>query len=526
MQVNSYNSMAQLSFSNVCNTKSSEQNISNTFKQKFDIVEISSKTVTASEEINKSEYNDEEITEFLKDKPYSAFYYEYYQKYASDKGKSYITDVMDRYYNKKIQSPIYSIEMRINSEALEKGLNTLEKFKEQLVKEAAAQKALDIDAKLSFLSEVQKYNEDYGIRVYHFGHGYDRRDMLPITLILDSSLMYQDMQVDKNGQVMILPKESDKWVTKAEFIEMYPDYKLYESLDSRAEVGQALSKGEDAIKKYAEDFIAGLSEEEIQMIKDNDLFSSPSLQVTGIKCIEQFTKEIEDIKIAEVQKWTGLNQRRDELIKLAEKSKQNFAKEKAAGVGNVSLYEVIPYYPSNSERDAKLIAELGLSDYIKIDASKIDLEKGLINGYRLDMDFINEYSECFYFPERDNGLYRYLDFKDGELEQALMKYGSSKNIEKAYLYAINNNLSLDILSNDYSSLIEKDNSLSISITIGGNSYAKSNNLNGRDDFLTALFSEKNNEKIDENVGLVLDLKSKYLSKINKYDNIDMLLDIL
>ncbi len=525
MQVNSYNSIAPLSFDNVYNTKLEEQNISNTSKQEFDIVEISSKTVTKSEETNKSDYNDEEIAEFLKDKPYSAFQYEFYNKYTLDNGKSYITDVMDRYNNKKIKSPIYAEEMRINSDALKKGFDTLEKFKEKLVKDVAVQKALFIDGNLNGLSEVQKYREDYGIRVYHFGHGYDRRDILPITLNLDSSLMYQDIQVDKNGKIMILPKESDKWVTREEFIEMYPDYKLYESLDLRGEVRQVFNKDEDTIKKYTENFIAGLSEEEIQMIKNNDLFSSPALQETSIKGIEQFTKDIEDIKIAEVQKWTGLNETRESLIKLAEKAKLNFAKERAAGIGNVSLYKVIPY-TSNSDRDAKLIAELGLSDYIKIDASKIDLEKGLINGYRLDMDFINEYSECFYLPERDDGSYRYLDFKDGELEQALMKYGSSKNIEKAYLYAINNNLSLDILSNDYSSLIEKDNSLSISITINSNYSTKSDNLKGRDDFLTALFNEKNNKEIDENIGLVLDLKSKYLSKINKDDNIDILLDIL
>ena len=35
----------------------------------------------------------------------------------------------------------------------------------------------------------------------------------------------------------------------------------------------------------------------------------------------------------------------------------------------------------------------------------MDLEKGTINGYRFDMDFINEYSECFYNPERDIDSY-------------------------------------------------------------------------------------------------------------------------
>ena len=182
---------------------------------------------------------------------------------------------------------------------------------------------------------------------------------------------------------------------------------------------------------------------------------------------------------------------------------------------------VLSYYSVVSERDAKLIAELGLSDYIKIDASKIDLEKGTINGYRLDMDFINEYSECFYFPEREEQYLQGIYKTNDEYDKLLNQYGSPKNIEKAYLYALDNNLSLDILANDYSAAIGVE---------AGTHKELHSNLNGRDDFLDALFDKEaqNTEKTETNItiNIELDLKSKYLSKLTKNNNIDTLLDII
>ena len=181
----------------------------------------------------------------------------------------------------------------------------------------------------------------------------------------------------------------------------------------------------------------------------------------------------------------------------------------------------MPYYSGVSERDAKLIKELGLSDYIKIDTRQIDLEKGTIAGYRLDMDFINEYSECFYNPEKDPVKMQSLFYTNEEYDKMLSMYGSPKNIEKAYLYALDNNLSLDILSNDYTSAIGVE---------GGDYKELHSNLNGRDDFLEALFSKENNNTANQEtnitINIELDLKSKYLSLLTKNNNIDTLLDII
>ncbi|MDT3693564.1 MAG: hypothetical protein ROM03_04055, partial [Mucispirillum sp.] len=56
------------------------------------------------------------------------------------------------------------------------------------------------------------------------------------------------------------------------------------------------------------------------------------------------------------------------------------------------------------------------------------------------------------------------------------------------------------------------------------------NLNGRDDFLEALFSDRNdditNKETEITINIELDLKSKYLSKLTKNNNIDTLLDII
>lgn len=539
---NNYTSMQVLSIGNKNNIITST---SNNYQAEMDKLELSSQSISMYETVKTSEYSDEEIAEFLKDKPYTAFIYEYHQKYTPDKGKAYITDLLDIYHNKKPQTP-YSWHEKINSEALNKGLDTLEKFKEQLSKEAAAQKAVYIDAALSNLPNVNQYEEDNGISVYHFGGDYN---LLHINLKLDTSFMYQDMKVDENGQVMILPKDSGEWVTREEFIEMYPDYELYEPLDLDAhnKIISELNQIEDGITKYAEDFIASLNEEEIQMIKDNDFFSSPALQVTGIKGLEQFTKDIEDIKTAEVRTWSGLNKRREQLIQLAEEQKLKFAQKRAEGVSNYPLYEVIPY-TANSERDAKLIAELGLSDYIKIDASKINITNNKINGYSYDKDLFEQYNECYYIPERDNRLYQNIEAIsndeycalseierkqydkyisqtlqkiDVEYQSMLSMYGSAENIEKAYLYALDNNLSLDILANDYTSAIGVE---------AGTHRELHSNLNGRDDFLEALFSDQNdditNKETEITINIELDLKSRYLSSLTKNDNIDTLLDIV
>lgn len=524
MEISSnYTSMQVLSIGNKNNIITST---SNNYQAEMDKLELSSQSISMYETVKTSEYSDEEIAEFLQDKPYTAFIYEYHQKYTPDKGKAYITDLLDRYHNKKPQTP-YSWHEKINSEALNKGLDTLEKFKEQLSKEAAAQKAVYIDAALSNLPNVNQYEEDNGISVYHFGGDYN---LLHINLKLDTSFMYQDVKVDENGQVMILPKDSGEWVTREEFIEMYPDYELYEPLDLDAhnKIISELNQIEDGITKYAEDFIASLNEEEIQMIKDNDFFSSPALQVTGVNGIEQFTKDIEDIKTAEVRQWTGLNERREELIQLAEEQKLKFAQKMSRSnlkEGEIPSDErpfiVLSYYSSVSERDAKLIRELGLSDYIKIDASKIDLEKGTINGYRLDMDFINENNECFYVPEREEQYLQGIYKTNDEYDKLLNQYGSPKNIEKAYLYALDNNLSLDILANDYTSAIGVE-----AVT----HRELHSNLNGRDDFLEALFSDQNdditNKETEITINIELDLKSRYLSSLTKNDNIDTLLDII
>ena len=116
------------------------------------------------------------------------------------------------------------------------------------------------------------------------------------------------------------------------------------------------------------------------------------------------------------------------------------------------------------------------------------------------------------------------DLTRSQLDSAIQMYGSVKNVERAYLYAINNNLSLDILSNNYLPMIGKENAG----FVDGKPYTKIDNLNGRDDFLTALFNSKESETKDDNIQLTLELKSKYLSKLynTNNSNIDVILDIV
>lgn len=522
MQVNLESSVSQITSSANTNTKSTS---ALSFQDEMQQAS-SSNSVASVEEVEKTGYTKEEIAEFLKDKPYTAFRYEFHQKYAPDKGISEITDLMDRYYHKKVQESQYEFEMKGNYEALEKGLDTLEKYKAQLQKEIAAQKGLAINGALSSLSDVVKYQEDYGIDV---SSSYFTDNFLNMYLHFHSSLMYQDRKADENGQIYILPKDSDEWVTREEFIEMCPDYELYESLDRtpQSEIKLVKAQGEEAVKKYAEKYFANLSEEEIKMLYDGDLFADPGLQTLGIEGLEQFAKDLEDIQHADVRRWSGLNEKREHLLQVAEEAKLNFAIERSRSQlkeGDVpyaaNLFIVIPY----DADDAKLIAELGISDFVKVSTTNFDKEDGSINYWSVDMDFYREHSECFYDAERDLKQMRSLDYTDEEYNRLLAQYGSAKNIERAYLYAINNNLSLDILSNNYFPMIGKENAG----FVNGKPYTKIDNLNGRDDFLTALFNSKENETKDDNIRLTLELKSKYLSKLQGINNsnIDIILDIV
>lgn len=516
MQINMDSSISQTTSSANTNTKTTS---ALSFQDEMQQAS-SSNSVASVEEVEKTGYTEEEIAKFLKDKPYTAFRYEFNQKYAPDKGISEITDLMDRYYHKKVQESQYEFEMNANYEALEKGLDTLEKYKAQLQKEMAAQKGLAINRALSNLSDALKYQEDYGIDVQS---SYFTDCFLNMYLHFYSSLMYQDRKADENGQIYILPKDSDEWVTREEFIEMCPDYELYESIDRtpQSEIYLVKAQGEEAVKKYAEKYFANLSEEEIKMLYDGDLFADPGLQTLGMECLEQFAKDLDDIKHAKVNKWTGLNEKRARLLRQADEVKRQVAKYLSEGTHNVALFTVIPYSSSTHEQ-VKLIAELGLSDYIKIDTRQV--KNGLINGYKFDENLVNQYSECFYIPERDEASYGMYDLTRSQLDRAIQMYGSVKNVERAYLYAINNNLSLDILSNNYFPIIGKENA----VFLNGKPYTKIDNLNGRDDFLTALFSPKESETKDDNIQLTLELKSKYLSKLQdiKNSNIDIILDIV
>ena len=74
--------------------------ISAKYQTEMDKVDITSKETIQVETVNKSDYSDEERSEFLKDKPYTAFSYNYYNKYAKEQqAKEYIYSIMDTYYN-------------------------------------------------------------------------------------------------------------------------------------------------------------------------------------------------------------------------------------------------------------------------------------------------------------------------------------------------------------------------------------------------------------------------------------------
>lgn len=521
---NNYINIQQLSGNNISKSSSTSSNSYQLEMEKAAASQLAAQT----NEVSKTEYSEEEIAEFLKDKPYTAFNYNFYKEYAPEKAKKSIINDMQHYYD-EIPNPTREKIISYNIHAKNNNM-TPEDIKADLDKYTFLKMAEDINNGLKALDSVVKYREDYGIDVTLNVEKSYFDDYFGFNI----SIMYQDIKADENGNIMILPKNSDKWLTRDEFIEICPDYEVFaaralnRAYGSIRETSLVLDQGEEAYKKYVENFIAGLSDEEIQLLKDNDIFASPEFQVTGIKGLEQFTKDIEDINSASVRTWSGLNDMRQMLLDVAETQKLNFVKSLARSdlkEGDIPGIEpkmyIFNFYANVSAKYAKLIRELGLSDYIKIDISNMELERGTINGYDFDMDFINEYSECFLNPKYDYNYTKSLPQTNEEYEKILAKYGTTENIEKAYLYALDNNLSLDILSNDYTSAIGVE-----VIPVR----ELHDNLNGRDDFMEAVFSKENiestNKETNSTVNIELDLKSRYLSKLSKNNSIDILLDMV
>ena len=258
--------------------------------------EVSPQSVAISKEVTTSEYSDDEIAEFLKDKPYTAFKYDFYNTYAPDYAKEFIINEIMHYDYQGFNPPrhkLVSYDKYAHSNNM-----TSEDIKSDLNKYNLLRMAEQINDGLYGFESVIKYREDYGISV-----NLNIEDSYFNYFGFDTSIMYQDIKATDDGEIMILPKNSDKWLTREEFIEICPEYEMFSTrnISDNKEYKLVLSQGEEAYKKYVEDFIAGLSEEEIQILKDYDIFASPAFATTGIEGLEQFTKDIDDIKMILIQ---------------------------------------------------------------------------------------------------------------------------------------------------------------------------------------------------------------------------------
>ena len=73
---NNYASIQVLSSKSKSNILSTSE-VSKNYQTEMDKLDLSPQSVAISKEVTTSEYSDDEIAEFLKDKPYTAFMYEY-----------------------------------------------------------------------------------------------------------------------------------------------------------------------------------------------------------------------------------------------------------------------------------------------------------------------------------------------------------------------------------------------------------------------------------------------------------------
>lgn len=253
-----------------------------------------------------------EITQFLKNKPITSYEYSRKLKYEPEKADEFINNTMAEYETMSDKFDTRSVQYNTlksrDKKALEEGLATLEDVEALEKDQSFFYIITSLSYMLNYTEEVHnielKNSTIYGDRVpgwrgdaINYGIGTfwsSRPDTTNLGIYSNSAKdTFQDRKIDpETGETWILPFNSDKWVTRDDFIEMCPQYE--NSYAMNTEIFEVAKMGSEALFKYVEKYIAGLNDEEKAFIKENKLLSNPVHKDLGVAGLEEFAMDYTD----------------------------------------------------------------------------------------------------------------------------------------------------------------------------------------------------------------------------------------
>lgn len=327
-------------------------------------------------EISTEAERQSKIAAFLKNKPITAYEYSQRLTYNPDEADSFIDKVMAEYDN--MDSKVNNLKSK-DDKALKQGVATVEAV-EAFAKDIGFFNVIDsISYMLNYTKEVNEnelknskiYGDEvpaWGVDAINYGDTTFRKqrpslDIIP-NLVKDT---FQDIKIDtETGETWILPVNSDTWVTRNDFIKICPEYK--NSMSMSFEVQEAAKMGDETFFKYVENFLAGLTNEEKNFIRENKLLTNPAYKGLGIEGLDEFTMEYTD--------YPGFVVRHT----ITEEDRQNIIN----GRYNDTILNLIPL---------DQIEEIRNNYKYQMAGSKgIELESGNNTGYVVDYDNYKQHS--------------------------------------------------------------------------------------------------------------------------------------
>lgn len=381
------------------------------------------------------------IDEFLKIRPYTHFSYNMIKDSCPNEANVWI-----EYYMENYGKTIYLNEIEeypedphlVDSLLYSRGIKTLEAFEKEMRTSFFKKELLDINNYLHsqniFIDEMIEKNIFWSSGDYDATKDYTQ-------FYRNASIPYDDIKFNTDtGQIMILPKNSEQWITYEEF-ETLSKYNYFTTVPH---MDLAEKYGDNGIIKYIENYIKNLNNEEKEYINEFDYFALPAYKNYNIKGLDEFIKPLNEIKrIREAEPWKNYYYRYYELRTDEMREEYIYPLYKASYMENENNNRDIIYFTSNHFTVGhdlsmysvkKYIEELngGKPSFIELDEKNhkkesIDKSMGTPLEYEREEDWHEKKMRSVIFQEIDGELYR---MGTKEQKEYLDSRNTKKNVER------------------------------------------------------------------------------------------------
>lgn len=252
---------------------------------------------TDTVEISAEALKQAKISAFLNDKPYSSYKYDWMIRNQPNKADEYIDNLINNYdemSRPQLMPPLWSKDKDNYAKDMlgyktandvKKGMElgnfniTVHEMMRYLRGLDETEQTLKSDDKNWYIGSTKPFDTaGKALNGYTEDFSY-----------------YRDIKIDpETAEISFLPNDSDRWLSKDEFEKKSPDYKA--GMDYYHELNLAISTGQSTAIKYIENFIADLSEEDRQYIKDTNLLGSPAFRNSGVKGLDYFETSYDNIQ--------------------------------------------------------------------------------------------------------------------------------------------------------------------------------------------------------------------------------------